>query len=748
MADPDDDADDDSAETPDQELLEEAKRRFKRAREAWQKQRARERDDLRFQVPENQWEDEAKRARSGDTSRGIPARPMLSVDKLAQPIQLIKNQMRNAHLGIQVHPISPDADDDTAEVQQGLYRDIERRSNAGAVRGWAFDRAVPCGFGWYLVDTCYDEASDNPTDQTIVLRRILYQDAVYIDPSAQEIDFSDAEFGQIAVYVPISRFKAMWPKAEVPKRDTWDVEADTDGPTPEWAKFDEDGRPVTVLVVTEWRKVHQDKTVTVKTPDGPQERHDDRVKVRCAKFAGHELLEDNAWNGHHIPLVPVMGREIQPYDGERRWQGVITTNKDPQRAYNYALTAAVEGTALEPKAPYVLYADSIDGYEDWWKQANTRNLPYLPVKYVQKGGAPLPLPERVQVDGSRMQLSIGLAQAMEGALQTGTMQFDPSLGRSSGSERSGKAIMALQQQGDASTSDYLASFADISMQREAVIVLDLMAAVYDRPGRVARILDEEDNSKAVMLGMPFRVDPRTKQPVPVEVGENEPLPEDVKHYDLSKGRYQVAVSVGRSKQSKMDAGADALGQLLSSEPQLLPILGDLWLEFQDFPHAQEAKDRLAKWRDAQFPFLRESDQPSAMDAQQMQQQMQAMQQQIQQMGQALQSEQMKVQAQLQAAQIKADSAIQTTQIKAESDMRIAELKAQMQAITDALNRGHETKLARTEAAHDIAMASADVGHTAAKAAAEAHAQATLAPLKMDPMRDSVGEPLSPDEGTV
>ena len=46
-------------------------------------QRIREREDLAFQVAENQWTEEAKKARSG--------RPMLSISLLHQPMQLVQN---------------------------------------------------------------------------------------------------------------------------------------------------------------------------------------------------------------------------------------------------------------------------------------------------------------------------------------------------------------------------------------------------------------------------------------------------------------------------------------------------------------------------------------------------------------------------------------------------------------------------------------------------------------------------------
>jgi hypothetical protein len=170
----------------DHTVIAEAMTRFKLSKAASQDQRDREDSDLAFQIPENQWPAEAIALRKG--APGTPARPYLSISKLDQPIQLIINQQKSAHLGVQIHPVSPDANIETAAMIQGLYRSIERDSRANIARGWAFDRAVKAGTGYYRVNTVYDDESDDPFDQKIVIERLLHQDAVYLDPSAQMPD--------------------------------------------------------------------------------------------------------------------------------------------------------------------------------------------------------------------------------------------------------------------------------------------------------------------------------------------------------------------------------------------------------------------------------------------------------------------------------------------------------------------------------------------------------------------------------
>ncbi|HYX83233.1 MAG TPA: portal protein, partial [Gemmatimonadales bacterium] len=170
-------------------IVQQALDRFKLAIEAEKAQRTRELDDLKFQVPELQWPDEVKTQRAPQMVNGvaIPGRPMLAIPKLDQPVQLVLNQEKAAHLGVQVHALTEDADDDTAEILQGLYRRIETDSRASLARSWAFERAVKAGRGAYRVLTEYDPAALKGThDQRIVIKRLLYQDAAYLDPFATE----------------------------------------------------------------------------------------------------------------------------------------------------------------------------------------------------------------------------------------------------------------------------------------------------------------------------------------------------------------------------------------------------------------------------------------------------------------------------------------------------------------------------------------------------------------------------------
>jgi hypothetical protein len=169
----------------------------------------RENDDLAFQVPEKQWTDAAAQKFKGGVIDGVfsPPRVMLSISKIDQPIQLVLNQERQAHLGVEIHPLSEDADKETAERIQDLYRGIERDSFADLARTWAYERAVKAGIGFYRILTDYADDGGSIHDQKIVIQRILDQRCVLLDPFATEPDWSDGQKALIYEMMPFDRYK-------------------------------------------------------------------------------------------------------------------------------------------------------------------------------------------------------------------------------------------------------------------------------------------------------------------------------------------------------------------------------------------------------------------------------------------------------------------------------------------------------------------------------------------------------------
>jgi hypothetical protein len=512
--------------------IEQALHRFRVGTDADDAQRRREVSALRFQVPALAWPDDVKEQRKPQIVGGValPQRPMLSIPSLDQPIQLTLNAERAAKLGIHIHPISEEADDETADVIQGLYRRIEVDSRASLARTWAYERAVKCGRGYYRVLTEPDPDAGSPFDQKISIKRILQQASVVLDPFAQEADGSDGEWAFLVQDMPWDTYIRRYPKSQMAAFDA-DEFSLVGVQTPEWVTGEADSAGRAVRVAEYYRLEYATRR-RVLLDDGSDAFDDEVPEGRIIREgdgsrsveeqvptlwwstinAVEELAPAQTLDGRYIPIIPVIGRELIPFEAQRRWVGIIEPNIDAARLLNYSASSAVELASLESKAPYLMVEGQEEGHEQEFQLANVRNFPYLRYKNVSLNGTPAPPPQRTQVDTSRLGPSMVLLQQAREFIHQGTGAFESALGQQSQTARSGRSVLALQQQYEQGSSHFLDNLAEISLTYEAKVVLDLIPTIYDRPGRVARILDQEDETQTVLLNAPFMRDPRTQRP--------------------------------------------------------------------------------------------------------------------------------------------------------------------------------------------------------------------------------------------
>jgi hypothetical protein len=311
--------------------------------------------------------------------------------------------------------------------------------------------------------------------------------------------------------------------------------------------------------------------------------------------------------------------------------GIVRNAKDAQRMYNYWVSQEAEMLALAPKAPFIGYGGQFEGYEQQWKTANTTNWPYLEVNpdVTDGQGSVLPLPQRAQPPMA----SQGLLQAKLGAsddIKSTTGQYDSSLGATS-NERSGKAILARERQGDTGTYHFVDNLARAVRYATRQIV-DLIPKIYDTQ-RIARIIGLDGETKMA------KIDPMQPEPVRKIQDDFGDVIDII--YNPGVGKYDVCVTTGPSYMTKRQESMDAMSQILQGNPNLWAIAGDLFIKNMDWPGAQEMAARFAKTID---PKLLEDDDktPALLQAEQ---QMQAMGQEMEQMHQMLQSMSQSMEAQ-------------------------------------------------------------------------------------------------------
>ena len=489
----------------------------------------------------------------------------------------------------------------------------------------ACENQVSYGEGYLRLLTEY--CDDNTFDQDIKIGRVRNSFSVYMDPTIQDPTGADAKWCFVTEDVTKAEFERMYPDAA--PITTLQSLGVGDQSISNWLNED-------TIRIADYYYIDYDRTTLnlypgnatafEGTPEDKQlraiygkpkkSRESDRPKVKYCKINGYEILEEREWAGKYIPVIRIVGNEFE-VDGRLYVSGLVRNAKDAQRMYNYWVSQEAEMLALAPKAPFIGYGGQFEGYEDKWKTANTQNWPYLEINpdVTDGQGAVLPLPQRAQPPMA----SSGLLQAKAGAsedIKSTTGQYNASLGMGS-NERSGKAILARQREGDVGTYHYGDNLAR-GVRHVARQLVDLIPKIYDTQ-RIARIIGEDGETKMV------KINPDQEQPVNKIVDERGIVMEKI--YNPSVGKYDVVAITGPGYATKRQEALEAMAQLLQGNPQLWAVAGDLFVKNMDWPGAQEMAKRFAKTIDPKF-MSDDEDNPALQAAQQ---QMQAMGQEMEQM---------------------------------------------------------------------------------------------------------------------
>ena len=604
--------------------------RLTMAQAAYSDSREDELDDLRFMAgsPDNQWQWPADvlSTRGSVQGQSINARPCLTINKLPQHVRQVTNEQRQNRPNGKVIPADDNADVQVAEIFNGVVRHIEYMSDADVAYDTACDNQVTYGEGYIRLLTEY--CNDDTFDQDIKIGRVRNAFSVYMDPTIQDPCGSDAEWCFITEDILKSEYERLFPDAS--PISTLYSQGVGDQGISSWLQED------TIRIAEYFYNVYDSETLhlypnnqTAKanSPEDKQlkemygkplrTRKVDRKKVMWMKTNGFDILDEREWSGKYIPVVRVIGNEWE-VDGQIYISGLVRNAKDAQRMYNYWTSQEAEMLALAPKAPFIGYGGQFEGYENQWKTANTTNWPYLEVNpdVTDGAGGVLPLPMRAQPPLPQT----GLIQAKMGAgedIKATTGQYDASLGQQ-GNERSAKAIVAREKQGDVGTYHYVDNLARAIRYITRQIV-DMIPKIYDTQ-RIARIIGADGEVSMV------KMDPAQEEAVR-EVRDQETGGLIEKIYNPGVGTYDVMVTTGPGYMTKRQEALDAMSQILQSNPQLWAVAGDLFIKNMDWPGAQEMAERFKKILDPKV--LATDDQSPEMVA--AQQQMEVMAQELNRM---------------------------------------------------------------------------------------------------------------------
>ncbi len=530
-------------------------------------QRRKVKEDMQFAfVAGNQWDNHLRTKRRN--------KPCYEFNQLRQHVRRVTGQQLKNKPQIKVRAVE-DNDVETAEVYNGLIKNIEVQSAAENAYDTAFQWAAGGGLGVLRVVSEYE--SGDSFDQCLKIKTVNDPLTVWCDPAAREFDRSDARYWFVTEVIPKAEFKSRWPnQAMVDFSVTGMDQLDR-----EW--WFEEG----VRIAEYWHKKPKKKVIYLLS-DGAvvdaeefkpiadeaasqgltvkSEREVECDEIYSVPVCGTGKLEEpTKWGGTMFPLVIQWG-DLLTIDGKQIYSGMTRFARDAQTIHNFEMSSMVEVVSKLPNNPLKATPKMISGLESYYERLGYDDPPVL--LYNADPNAPGGSPQREPMSQLPTALA-NLAQISTDSLKAVTGIHDASLGARS-NETSGRAILARQNEGETANFVYTDNQVK-ALKRLGEILVDAIPAYYDAE-RSIRILGDDNAEKYIKINRPT-VDEQT--------GEIHII------NDLSRGKYDVTVTVGRSFDTARMELAEA-AQALSQQPGPFSLLGQfMLLKTLDLPGMDE-----------------------------------------------------------------------------------------------------------------------------------------------------------------
>lgn len=582
------------------DTLTRGRKAFERCSDAERENRLEAIEDIRFSRLGEQWPEKIVKQREQEF------RPCLTINKMPAFIRQVVNDARQNKPSIKVHPVDSGADPKTADVINGLIRNIEYTSNADVAYDTAIEATVSGGFAYWRIGMDY--AYDDSFEMDLTIERVANQFSIYGDPDSTLADSSDWNVAFVVEPMPREDFKRKYTGKKNIDEEPVTVDFDSDAWSEADAWIDDDN-----VMVAEWWQREEVEREVVKLSNGhvyaKEELESDPdlqvglqtgmltvVGSRLAKsykvtqtiMTGADVLEVNEWPGRYIPIVPVYGDEII-VEGKRYFRSLIHNAKDAQRMFNYWRTTSTELVALAPRVPWIGRKGTFDSDADRWATANSKSHPYLEYD----GESPQRQPLDVGPAAGALQEALNASDDMKAIIGI----YDASLGARS-NETSGRAIMARQREGDVATFHFIDNISR-AIRHTGRILIDLLPKVYSEE-RIVRVMGEDGTPKTVQIN--------GKQPSPEMGPDGQPIVDEhgeviAAIHDITSGKYDLTVTSGPSFTTRREEAAMQMTEFIRAFPQAAPVVGDILAKNLDWPGADEIAKRLEAINPANKPQI-------------------------------------------------------------------------------------------------------------------------------------------------
>lgn len=513
-------------------------------------------------------------------------KPAMTFNKIYPDVKKIAGEQRKNKPDLLVRSLTGKASQEQINLRADLVRTISYQSQNDLVYQTAFRSALMMSFGAFQLGIDYE----NPRSFNQIIKFMPITDATRCvwDPTSVKPHKGDGNY--CARNYPMSKkeFAATYPYILNPvsytdpyylldfQWETRDTIVLCDYFVKEWYSFllyklsngkfvsesEWEGMQPDIKLKKELAKGSElEKIILSEIPTIIGERQTQDYRIMHYRLIQNQIIEFAEWPSKYLPIIFVDG-DSYFLEGRQYTKSFIHEARDAQKFINYVGSEIAAEIKNRRREQWLGTPDNIIGYEQDWRN------PELQMGILR--AKPDPKTGMMPVKQPAWDLSPALLQNF----QRGTQDIREILGFSEqeqlqGKDISGKARRERKLEGSMSAYVYFDNL-NQAIEQAGRVVLDLLPVVYGQDERHIIISKPDGKTQSLVL--------------------NKKLPNGEIENELTAGDYDIEIDAGPSFAVQKEVALEFLQQTLQAQPQLFPMIADLWaknLDVQFMPQIAE-----------------------------------------------------------------------------------------------------------------------------------------------------------------
>lgn len=516
----------------------------------------------------------------------------MTFNKLYDTTKKVVAEQRKNKPDLMVRSLTGKANQKQIDLRADLVRTISYQSQNDLVYQTAFKQALMMGYGAFEISLEYENAKS--FNQIVRYELIPDVTRTSFDPTSLKPHKGDGNFCARQYVYTKEEFYATYPNIVNPvsysdPRSLLDFQWETRDTIVVCKYTRKEWYPVKLYLLSdgqavtdeEWEQMQDNIKMQTELADSSEivgdiirktiptivgERMSKDYKVRQYVLTQNQIIDFTDWPSKYLPIIFVDG-DSNFINGQQYTRSFIHEAKDAQKFVNYVGSEIATEIKNRRREQWIGTPDNILGNEQMWRNPELQSGILIAKPDPKTASMPQKLPP--------WELSATLLQQF----QRGSQDMREILGFSEnealqGHDMSGKARRERKLEGSMSAYVWFDNL-NQAIEQGGRVVLDLLP-----------IVAGENERHMVVSKADGRTDSITLNKITGEDKNGEPIRDNV----LDKGNYDIEIDTGPSFAVQKEMSLEFLQQTLQANPQVFPLIADLWaknLDVQWMPQIAE-----------------------------------------------------------------------------------------------------------------------------------------------------------------